>query len=260
MLISRSIPILRGGVIVLVCTFVLTLLVVSRANAKTELEKFMDTIPIDARHEFVRFKACATLEWLKLTNKQQNVTFEEIETAIESEITCQKNLGDADRELTKFGFSVRDRGEIINRFSSLAKTERRLGYEKLPIPGYKEDPSVTRTMRCVREIDLWKDAYSKCINNALQGLIPYSNDPSDAVADAAMGVCDRTRNDITTNNACSWMDRAELEKEISSLSQKLRSLTLGKAAALRAEMLRRQLTPKLSPAPFPPSTPPERGI
>jgi hypothetical protein len=95
-----------------------------------------------------------------------------------------------------------------------------------------------------------------------ENLIPFSNDASDVVADAAIGICSsRRREFLAVGKELTGGNIAGDE-----FDRRLRSSALGKVAAARAEMNRRQMIQKQAPQAEPPpaqqKTKPasERGI
>jgi hypothetical protein len=227
----------------------LSLVVVSNGKAETELQKFESTVPPKAGFWFAVFGSCALTEG-------KGTSFAQIEAEIEK--ACKKHLEWAERELAAAGFDETKRRTTINQFKSLAANERRLRYEKKAIPGYVMHPLTAEVMECLRTITSLKKAYGECVDQALQDIIPSSNDSSDVIADAAMGICEFRRSEMaTTTSLCFSGDQSKAENAVSSFARQLRSSALGKVVALRAEMSRRQSMP--TPTPLPP-TKSERGI
>jgi hypothetical protein len=229
----------------------LTFGVVGNADAESALQTFENTIPPKSRLPFAMFTSCALLL------KGKDGTFAQIEASIEK--ACKRDLEQAERDLATAGFSETRRRDTINQFRSLAANERRLRFEKKPIPGYVMDPFTAKVMECDSKITSLKDVYITCVDEALRNIIPSSNDSSDVVADAAMGICEPSRSEMVTGiTPLCFSDRSTAESAVSSLARQLRSSALGKVAALRAELNRRRSMPTPSTVlPVPKS---ERGI
>jgi hypothetical protein len=213
------------------------MILVSSANAKTELEKFTATLPATARMGFAEYKACAMIAGG--AQKRDGAAIELTEKKIAAE--CNKDLAKADRELARAGLSREQRVKAIERFSLLAAAERRLNYEGKPVPGEELDPELARVVQCLRRSEIAQGEYANCVNEALQKLIPYSTDPSNVVADAALGMCLAPRGKWRAAVRCSIYDQGKADAVASQWVDTLRSWALGKVAAARASKRQQEL-------------------
>ena len=161
------------------------------AQAESDLQKFVATVPPQVAFEFSMYNTCAIVASLK---KKKDASFQEKEMAIANE--CKKYITQAERDLAQARFPADQRAKIIERFSFLASTERRLRAEGKAIPGYQASPETTELMECLHKLDAAKAVYSTCVDEALRNLIPLSTDTSDVVADAALGMCAVKRNEM----------------------------------------------------------------
>lgn len=220
----------------------------SSAQAASELQRLDATIPPRAKLGFAMYKSCALLTGIDKRN--EGATFRDIEAAITA--TCRKHLNETDRDLAASGLRAADRAKMIEQYSALSLTERRLRAEGKPIPGYQESPETAKFMVCDRKMRAAKSAYASCVDEALRNLIPLSTDTSDVVADAAIGICSAKRRGLVAGLICFSMDPSKANATVSQLDQQLRSSALGKVAAARAEMRRRQMMQEQVPKATPP--------
>ena len=96
-------------------------------------------------------------------------------------------------------------------------------------------------MACTKKAETAVTAYMSCIDQAVRFLIPSSTDSSDVVADAAMGICQPKRGDLVKSYTCIGNSFNEAENLVSGVDQKIRTRTIGKVAALQAEMHQREM-------------------
>jgi len=217
------------------------------AQAESDLQKFVATVPPQVAFEFSMYNTCAIVASLK---KKKDALFQEKEMAIANE--CKKYITQAERDLAQARFPADQRAKIIERFSFLASTERRLRAEGKAIPGYQARPETTELMECLHKLDAAKAVYSTCVDEALRNLIPLSTDTSDVVADAALGMCAVKRNEMVTSLTCSSMTYGDANAVVSQFDRQLRSSALGKVAAARAAMRQRELMQQQVPKAAPP--------
>jgi hypothetical protein len=227
---------------------------VNVASAQSEMQKFEATIPAQAKFAFAKYQSCA----LAAQSDNKGASFQEMEVVIGR--SCEKELAEADRDLGRAGKSAEQRAMVIRRFSFLAMSERRLTYEGKAIPGYQQDPFVAKIMNCDRKMREAKAVYLTCVNEALKILIPVSNDPSDVVADAALGMCSAKRNDMVMSLMCVSMGAARANAAVAQLDLKLRSSALGAVAAARAAMRQRELMQEQIPKTPQPAQGQKHGI
>ena len=218
------------------------------AQADSDLQKFEAAIPPQAKLGFAEYQSCGLLTGID--KKNEAASFQDAEIAIAKD--CKKHLVEADRDLAQTGMSADERAKVIERFSFLALTERRLRAEGKAIPGYEESPETAKFMACDRKMHAAKAVYVSCIDEALRNLIPLSRDTSDVVADAAVGMCSAKRSDVVTSLTCFSISASEANATVSQLDQQLRSSALGKVAAARAAMRQREMqeqAPNAVPSP-----------
>ena len=225
------------------------LLGTATARAESDLQKFMASVPPQVAFEFSMYQTCSVVTPLK----NKGASFREKEIAIANE--CKKHITQAERDLAQARFPADQRTKIIERFSFLALTERRLRAEGKVIPGYEESPETTETIKCLHKLDAAKAVYSTCVDEALRNLIPLSTDTSDVVADAAIGMCAVKRNEMVTSLTCFSMTYDKADAVVSQLDRQLRSSALGKVAAARAAMRQRELMQQQLPKAAPPERP-----
>lgn len=224
-----------------------TALTTGAASAQSDLQKLEKTIPPQAKFAFAKYQACA----LTASIDHKGEPFQAIEAAIAR--ACKSAITEADGDLARLGMTTQQRAKIIEQYSYLALTERRLRYEGKAIPGYQESPFTAQVMGCDRKMRAAKSVYLACINDAVTVLVPASTDASDVVADAAIGMCAAKRSAVVTSLMCFSMSATEANATVSQLDAQLRSEALGKIVAARAAMRQRELMqrqpPKSTPIP-----------
>jgi hypothetical protein len=185
---------------------VLFLVGATSARAESELQKFQSTIPPGLRLATASYEACASVAAIDAKRETATVKFPDVEAKIAK---------DCDRY-----FSLKNIG-----------------------PCYTASPETKRFLACDTKMRDAKSKYISCVDDAVTYLVPNSLDSSDVVADAAVGLCSAQRADTVDSMACFGVDASKANDAVLELDRKLKSSALGKIAAARAEIARRQRQP-----------------
>ena len=232
------------------------------AQADSELQKFLSGLPwhpgarqgIGSETDkpgypgamyFSSLSACHLITRIKVTSANKGATLKEIEDAIFEK--CERDERKVVDELAKLGMPPKLSRHTVSRYNSLAATERRLLFEGKPIPGYRQGNEDAKLSDWYRRADAAKSAYVSCIEDALRNLIPTSTDPSDIVADAAIGICSSKRNELATVAREIISSSEKTEASLNALDRQLRSTAIGRVTAARAEIHRRQQLQQQTP-------------
>lgn len=208
------------------------------ARAETELEKLTSTIPPKARFEFTKYRTCALTAYIE--QKNDGAPFSTIRERITE--SCKKDIEAAGMQLRTLGMSAVETVNLQAKYEALSFQEYALMYDGKPIPGYQVDPWTKSLVDCTNSNRENVSRYYVCADQALRGLLPFSDDPSDVIADAVIGICESVKSQFV-RSATKCIDHAQVQSLAANLTAKLRSSILGKVAALRAEAKRRQLMP-----------------
>lgn len=91
------------------------------------------------------------------------------------------------------------------------------------ISGYVPSQWTTQTLACGKATDEFIPAYRSCIDIAIKEIVPFSDDPSDVVADAVLGRCEPLKATyIVRLTPCMGPDKADLRRQTSSSKHDLR--------------------------------------
>jgi hypothetical protein len=152
-------------------------------RAESELQKFVASVPRDVASEILSYRACAATKMVEGHNAQ--ASFDEVERSIAA--ACKQHL--PIKSAVPFAKTApAERAKLIEQFSRLAVEERRLTYEGKPIPGYKLDPWVERTLACTQTRPIIGEI-NDCFTEQGRQLIEFSDEPAETIAVAVSAVC-----------------------------------------------------------------------
>lgn len=231
------------------------------SQGATELQKFEATIPRGIRFRAIagNLTLCATQAFIDLHSQDKaKLSFEEYKAKIEA---CDKPVSAYETEQLEEKFGM-ERGELNaarKRYRELFYAEEELKYYGKPIPGYVQDPWVTKLSGCFRVIKESKASYLTCTDKAVSEIAPFSADPSEVVASAVIGRCEPIKTQMVAALllSCSY-DNQQAASAVSNFTDSVRSQILGKVVSFRAELNKRRLLPAQPPKSPPKSS--EQGI
>ena len=247
------IPLFRAAqIFLLVLGYVL--LGATFTQADSELQKFEATLPLRAKLGFIRYRNCAfsLAKWRTagyVTDPLARFrTFRDAETTIAKD--CVMDLLKAETGLAETGIVGPESAKTIEQYRVLMLAEARFLFEGKSIPGYRGDPlggMVEEIFECERRIKTAMDAYDLCVTDTMAGLVPYSNDASDVLTDAILGLCESKRHNIVRDTAPCVGGEAKAEVLASKTRDSRRTYTLSAVVKYRAEQRRRQSVPGQAP-------------
>jgi hypothetical protein len=129
----------------------------------------------------------------------------------------------------------------VGKYLGLYFTELRLRLEHQAVPGYVEDPWVAKTMACGKSVDLLVTSYRACVNRSFREITPFSDDPSNVVADAVVARCSVVPSTYVVRNfSLCFASIPEAENMMSRITNDLKSQTLGQVVSFRTQLKRIQ--------------------
>ena len=223
------------------------------ARAETELNRFISTLPPKAKYWFSAYNLCTILAL------ERDVPFARNEEKIAN--SCRKELEFARADLSMLGVSASEIASTMKKFEEFSLKERELRYNQKPIPGFEIGPETKAVLACSEFIDEGVARYFACTDKALHGIIPFSDEPSNVIADGIIGVCEPVKSEFVRKAAqlCFQGNYGKAESAASRFVEKARSTALGKIVALRAEAKRRQLMSPQPATPAPERKPTDQG-
>lgn len=219
-------------------------LAITGSQAATELEKFTQTMPASVRLPLAEFNSCGLINGILKDGgaaRTQHIPIANVKQSILE--ACSAYLKSADDELKLAGMPDQvQRQETLEKYLSFYFSEQNLLLQGKPIPGQVQDPWVTQTLSCGKATEVFVTNYRICVEAAIREIAPFSDDPSDVVADAAIGRCEPLKADyIVKTIPCVGASAARANA--SNAAADFRSKALGQIAAFRAQLKKLQQTP-----------------
>lgn len=127
---------------------------------------------------------------------KSKVPYEEFKAKIAA---CDKPISAYDMEqIERLGMGPEELNAARKRYRELFYAEEKLKYYGKPVPGYVQDPWVTKVLACDKSIRESKASYLICTDKAVRDIAPFSADPSDVVALAVTGRCEPLKSQMVT--------------------------------------------------------------
>jgi hypothetical protein len=206
----------------------IVLLFSSPSSAETALHSYVSSAPVSARFNLNMYNTCALRESIE-PSKASHRSFDEVERAIA--VACKKHILDADRSMIAAKIQADERRRVIEEFAYLALSERRLRFERKPIPGYEPPPEA----RC---FDVQKDVddIKNCFIEQGRGLVHRSQELPETIALAVETVCQPSILKLEDRFlACMTREQAHTAVE-NSVVKSMRNLIITAVVQSRAEI------------------------